>query len=356
MKKLMTLLLAGAMVLALAACGKDSAGQTDTKAADTKAAGTKTAETKAAGTETAGTKEAAGTEGKALKIGHVPCSLGSEVEVGTADSFTKACEERGWECITLNPDSSVEKQIANIEDLIAQDVDAICLKPLDTDACATALQTCKAAGVPVFVYFREASGEAGVDYVTCMNMDMIYEGRMCGEWVENEFGDADLKIAIITGTEGGSDVRDRRAGFKEVTDLHENWEIVSEQPANWSTSEAQKVMTNILQTTGGEIDVLYTHGDGMAVGAVAAIQQYGLKPGEDIKIVSINGESEALSLCADGKINFITGFNQMCGPDVIELVEKHFNGESLEGFYMVPEVSVTAENAAEVNKEFWGVE
>ena len=295
-------------------------------------------------------------EKTALKIGHVPCALASEVEVGTKDSFENACAARGWECITINPDSSVERQIGAVEDLIAQEVDAICLKPLDTDSCATALAAAKAAGIPVFVYFREAAGEAGVDYATCMNMDMIYEGRVCGEWVEQEFGDSEVKIAIITGTEGGSDVRDRRAGFKEVTDKHENWSVLYEQPANWSTPEAQKVMTNILQASGGDIDVLYTHGDGMAVGAVAAIQQYGLVPGEDIKIVSINGETEALSLCAEGKINFISAFNQMCGEDVISLVESYFAGETLEGFYMVPEVSVTPENAAEVNKQFWGVE
>lgn len=294
-------------------------------------------------------------ESESIKIGHVPVALASEVEVGTAESFEEACEERGWECITLNPDSSVERQIACVEDLIAQDVDAICLKPMDTDACATALEAAKEAGIPVFVYFREAAGEAGVDYVTCMNMDMVYEGRVCGEWVEQEFGmDSELKIAIITGTEGGSDVRDRRAGFKEITDKHPNWEVISEQPANWSTAEAQRVMTNILQATGGEIDVLYTHGDSMAVGAVAAIEQYGLKPGEDIKICSINGESEGLKLCAEGKINFITGFNQNCGPDVIDLVERYFNGETLEAFYMVPEVSVTQENALEVHEQFWG--
>ena len=80
--------------------------------------------------------------------------------------------------------------------------------------------------------------------------------------------------------------------------------------------------------SGKQIDLLFAHNDDMALGAIEAIEGAGLKPGEDIKIVSIDAVKDGMQALADGKINFIVECNPLLGPQLMELTQKVAAGDS----------------------------
>ena len=82
---------------------------------------------------------------------------------------------------------------------------------------------------------------------------------------------------------------------------------------------------------------MFAHNDDMGLGAIEAIEAAGLKPGTDIKIVTVDAVHDGMQALADGKINFIVECNPLLGPQLMELVKKVVGGEA------VPERIVTEE-------------
>jgi galactofuranose transport system substrate-binding protein len=68
----------------------------------------------------------------------------------------------------------------------------------------------------------------------------------------------------------------------------------------------------------------------MALGAIQAIEEAGLKPGKDILIVSIDAIKEAVQAVADGKISCTVECNPLFGPKVYDTIEKILKGEKVE--------------------------
>lgn len=60
-------------------------------------------------------------------------------------------------------------------------------------------------------------------------------------------------------------------------------EFVSTQCANCSRIDAQQMTLNVLQATQGGVDVIYAHNDEMILGAIAAVKEFGLEPGKDVR-------------------------------------------------------------------------
>jgi ABC-type sugar transport system substrate-binding protein len=90
-----------------------------------------------------------------------------------------------------------------------------------------------------------------------------------------------------------------------------------------------------------EINVLFAHNDDMALGAIQAMEEAGIKPGQDIKIVSIDGVKGAFEAMKDGKLNVTVECNPLLGPQLFDLIEKVAKGEQ------VPHRVVTQEGVYE---------
>ena len=88
-------------------------------------------------------------------------------------------------------------------------------------------------------------------------------------------------------------------------------------------------MSNKLQET-TDIDVLFCHNDDMAIGAIQAIEEAGLVPGEDILIISINGTNAALEAIVEGKIACSVETNPLLGDLLMEACVRIANGEEIE--------------------------
>jgi simple sugar transport system substrate-binding protein len=88
-------------------------------------------------------------------------------------------------------------------------------------------------------------------------------------------------------------------------------------------------MAALLKTHGRDFNAVFAQNDDMALGAIQAIEEAGLRPGKDIAIVSIDGLKEALQAIVAGKLNCCVECNPMFGPKVFDAAAKLAAGESV---------------------------
>ena len=138
-----------------------------------------------------------------------------------------------------------------------------------------------------------------------------------------EVGDKDCKVVELQGTTGSSPAINRKKGFEEAIAGHSNITIARSQTGDFTRTKGKEVMESFIKAEGGGQDIcaVYAHNDDMAVGAIQAIKEAGLKPGSDIKIVSIDAVPDIFKAMADGEANATVELTpNMAGPafDVLE--------------------------------------
>ena len=353
MKKVLAVILSLTMICSLAACGGASMeGETAPEQAKTEAPAADNAE--GAGSA-ADTQPASGdaTEWvwpskEELHVGYSQADLASTWRTVESDDMQRVADERGYKITIVNAEGDAERQISDVESLLAQGCNVIVITAVDGDAIQPALDKCKEKGVPVIMKARGSNGVPGVDYVTFFSSDFVAEGRYAGEWIAKACADKEtIKVAEIQGILGGTDVRDRSGGFHEVADKEGNFDFVVEQTANFSRTEAQEVAANVLQSTGGEIDAFYCHNDEMALGVSLACQSAGLKVNEDVYIVGVDGMYETFEAIKDGTISATITCTPKFAEQVFNGIEAGISGEALETFYAIEDVPVDATNVDE---------
>jgi ribose transport system substrate-binding protein len=122
--------------------------------------------------------------------------------------------------------------------------------------------------------------------------------------------------------------------------------IIASQNADFSRNTAQSVMDNIVQARRTEITAVYAHSDEMALGAIQALKSAGLRPGQDVTVVSIDGEKAALQAVMRGEIGATAESNPRFGPLAFETLEKYQRGEKIPPRITLQDNFFDASNAA----------
>ena len=224
-------------------------------------------------------------------------------------------EKRGITLKFADAQQKQENQIKAIRSFIAQGVDAILIAPVVATGWDEVLEEAQDAEIPVVLLDRTVDAPDDL-YLTAVTSDLVHEGKVAGEWLVSEMGDSDCRIVELQGTTGSSPAIDRKTGFEQGIDGHANLEIVRSQTGDFTRSQGKVVMESFLKAEGGDsICALYAHNDDMAVGAIQAIKEAGLKPGEDIKIVAIDAVPDAHLAIAQGEMNATIELTpNMAGP------------------------------------------
>ena len=243
-------------------------------------------------------------------------------------SLKDEAAKRGIQLVVTDAPGQTAKQVSDVEDLIARHVNVILLAPREYQGLAPALQAARAANIPVILVDREAAGTPGTDYVTLLASNFVEQGRRAGEWLAAQTnGKAD--IVELSGTPGASVAADRAKGFRDAIAKHPEMKIIASQTGNFSRATAQGVMQNVAQSLGKRITAVYAHNDEMALGAVQALAAAGLKPGTDVRVVSIDGERAALEAIDRGELGATVESNPRFGPLAFDKIEKLRKGEKL---------------------------
>ena len=103
-----------------------------------------------------------------------------------------------------------------------------------------------------------------------------------------------------------------------------------------------------LSAEGRRMDVLFAHNDDMAIGAIAAMEAAGLRPGKDVVIVSVDGIRDAFKAMIAGKLNCSVECSPLLGPQLMKAVKDFMSGKELPVRSVTSEVVFPAEVARAV--------
>src|SRR5919202_4026965 len=226
-----------------------------------------------------------GAGGGKKRVGFSQTETDGPWRIAETKSMQDEAARRGYELVFTNARGDNATQVSNLEDRIAQRVDAIFLAPRESKGFEGPLQAAKDAGIPVILIDRELEGvQAGDSYVTFIGSNFVEEGRRAGEWLAKQTG-GKAGIIELLGTAGSSVANDRHQGFADAIKPYPDMKILAAQDGNFTRAQGQKVMENLIQAHGRNITAVYTHNDEMALGAIQALRAAGTAPGRDVLVV-----------------------------------------------------------------------
>ena len=196
------------------------------------------------------------------------------------NAFIEAAEANdNVEAVVLDAGGDVARQIAQMEDLIQQEVDAIIIWPTNGEAVIPAVRKAHKAGIPVVVTNSNIA-EQGFDFVASFSgPDNITQGARSAEIMCDKFKDMGIedeaKVVHITGQPGYTTAIERAKGFDDrLPEVCPNVEQIDKQPGDWNREKSQKVMQAFLVKY-DDIDGVYAGDDNMGVGALNAAKAAG---------------------------------------------------------------------------------
>lgn len=259
--------------------------------------------------------------------------VGAESAWRTAEtkSIKDEAAERGVELKFADAQGKQANQIRAVRSFINQRVDAIIIAPVVETGWEPVLREAKRAKIPVVLVDRGIKTSDESLYATLIASDFVEEGRMAAAWLAEKTGGA-CRIVELQGTTGAAPAIDRQKGFAEVIAEHPGMEVIKSQPADFERAKGKAVMQAFIKAEGERIDAVYAHNDDMALGAIQALEEAGLKPGEDVLIVSVDGVKEAFAAMVEGKLNATVECNPLLGPIAFDTIEKILAGEEVPKF------------------------
>lgn len=260
------------------------------------------------------------------------------------ESIKEEAAKRGIKLITTNAQSDLNKEIADIQSMIAQGAEALIISPLNSEGLEPALEAAQEAGVPIMTIDRLlTSKEACVDYIGWIGSDFVEQGRRAADALIAATGDTG-EVAILLGASGVNVTVDRTQGFKEQLEAQQSGlTIVAEQTADF-TREKGRSVTEQLISANPDLSAIYAENDEMALGAVAALKAAGKKPG-DVKIVTIDGTQGAVQGILDGWIDGVIESNPRFGPLAFQALEDFYSGDGVAPVTIISDKEYTKENA-----------
>ncbi len=272
-----------------------------------------------------------------IVVGFSQIGAESAWRVANTDSIVSEAKSRpNIELKFSDAQQKQENQIKAIRSFISQGVDVIAFSPVVETGWEPVLKEAKRAGIPVILSDRAVDVQDDSLWVTFMGSDFVEEGRRAGNWLmenydrlKNPDKSSDVvNVVELQGTVGSAPAIDRKVGFAEVTE-GSAFKIIKSQSGDFTRAKGKEVMEAFLKSEGDKIDVLYAHNDDMALGAIQAIEEYGLKPGKDIIIVSIDAVRGAFEAMIEGKINCTVECSPLLGPQLFDAVEDLMAGKEL---------------------------
>jgi ABC-type sugar transport system substrate-binding protein len=283
---------------------------------------------------------------KDLIIGYA--QLGAESEWRTANTLSvkETAEQLGIELKFSDAQQKQDNQIKAIRSFIAQRVDVIGVPPIVETGWESVFKEAKEAGVPIILVDRRADVPEDL-YVTYLGSDFLEEGRNSAR-VMAKLMNGQANIVELVGTIGSAPANDRYKGFREILQDYPDMKIIDSQSGDFTVAKGKEEMRAFLKTHGKNITALYAHNDDMALGAIQAIEEYGLRPGVDIKIVSVDAARGAFEAMIAGKLNATVECNPLLGPQFFELALQVVNGEAVPKWVPSKESIFFPDNALDV--------
>ncbi|AYM92842.1 MULTISPECIES: galactofuranose ABC transporter, galactofuranose-binding protein YtfQ [Serratia] len=263
--------------------------------------------------------------------------IGSESGWRSAETKVakQEAEKRGITLKIADAQQKQENQIKAVRSFIAQGVDAIFIAPVVATGWTPVLQEAKEAKIPVFLLDRMIEVNDPSLYTAAVASDSVHEGKVAGEWLVKAVAGKPCNVVELQGTVGSSVAINRKKGFADGIASADNVKIIRSQSGDFTRSKGKEVMESFIKAeqNGKNICAVYAHNDDMAIGAIQAIKEAGLKPGSQIKVVSIDGVPDIFKAMMEGEANATVELTpNMAGPAFDALIALKKDGTQPQKF------------------------
>lgn len=340
MKKFLALLLAMVMVLALVACNGNQTPSTSTPK-DTKSNETTPA------TETKGEEKGDGD----LLIGMSMNAL-DEHQTEWYGYLEEAANAAGIKILMTNAEGKVDKQLSDIESLIANNCDVIIIRATDSAGVVSGFEACAEAGIPTIDSGFGSNYEDTLKILSSQVFLCNLQADYCLDWLE-QHPDETLKCGYIWGVQGVSSTQDRYDGWhdKLMENANGRAEILAEKVCNWSATETMAAVEDWVQAY-PEMNCIVAMSDEMALAASNVLQAAGIGLDKCI-VVGIDGSPAAQEALRAGTLSATVYTAKRADAALtFEYAVRVAKGEDLRGQTVDPgnEISalMTADNLDEI--------
>jgi inositol transport system substrate-binding protein len=237
----------------------------------------------------------------AVKIGFAQCNLNDTFQTYVTDAATAKATELGYTIDVQDAQEDVVKQQDQVKAMIEQGYNAIIVVPVDTSAMGPITDAVVAAGIPLVYVNRNPFGTeeppAGVYYVGSQE---IVAGQFQADYLVQLLGtDKPVGVGILMGILSNEGAVKRTEGNKTVLAANANYTILAEEAGDWQSDKALAITENWLTAYGTGLNAILANNDGMAQGAIQALEAAGRT---DVLVMGVDAIPDAIKLVADGKM------------------------------------------------------
>jgi len=288
------------------------------------------------------------TSRKPITLGYAQVGTESSWRISNTKSIVQAAKDFDIELIYRDADQNRDAQIQHLREFIKLEVDVILLSPIIEDGYEEILKQAKAAGIPVLLSDRKIDSDEEDLYSTFIGGDFMEEGRRAARWILKNFPDQQMRILELQGTPGATPTEERREGFSEIINEQKNMEIVYSASGYFTREKGYEIILEYLNDHPVlDIDVIYAHNDDMILGAIQALKEKKYKPGEDVRLISVDGTLPAMNALKKGEINFLVECTPLLGNQVMKAVVDLMDGKDLPMRIVTDERTFTTEQIDE---------
>ena len=221
-----------------------------------------------------------------------------------------------------------DEQLSAAQQFITDGVDYLLISAAETTGWDAVLASAQENGIPVFLFDRMIDCDESL-YEAAVVSDMANQGKLAVEWLIAQNLEA-YNIIHIQGAMGSDAQLGRTGAVDEQVAAAENWSIVVQQTATWDEAEARKIVESVINS-GEDFNIIYAENDGMARGAVAALDEAGITHGVGGKVIVMGFDCNrwALREVLAGNWNYDGQCSPFQAKVISDLIQKLEAGEAL---------------------------
>ena len=219
-----------------------------------------------------------------------------------------------------------DEQIEAAQKFIQDEVDYLLLSAAGVSGWETVLQDAQDQGIQVILFDRTIEADESL-YVASIVSDMALEGKTAVDWLAAQELE-EYNIIHIQGVMGSAAQIGRSGAVDEMVAANDNWNIVTQQTAEWNAETAQQIVQAVIDS-GEAFNVVYAENDDMAKGAVAALDAAGITHGVDgdVIIMGFDCNKWALEELLAGNWNYDGQCNPFQASYIDEIIQGLEKGE-----------------------------
>lgn len=284
-----------------------------------------------------------------IKVGFANRTLNGAFFNGLTEYMKIHAKARGYELITTDARGDLNKQISDVEDMLAQGIDYLVLNPQDPEAGLRITQMAKGKNVSVVVLDSDISLDAPV--ITRVQANNAKNNILIGEYAVEKFADKPLNCVVISGNQGNLVGEARRTSFmRGVMEAqlrkynHTQVKILSQGWGNWDQQGGLKVMEDLIVAWGDKINCVYSEMDDMALGAVLSLKA--AHKLQNVRVFSHDGYKKGLEAIQRGDIQATASNNpDLLTDTALEVISKYQTGQkAFPDYVYIPSILITKEN------------